>query len=383
MEKYKINREVDEGYIDSIKDRNVEKIMIDIKENKKSTRYFNFKVLATTFSLVIITIFSIVLIKPNGERDPIENLLNKDTVQFEGNELITFSTYSIANLFTLSSNESLNYDSNSFNLLMLGSGNGNGNNNGNKEDNQNGNNEHSNNDKGNSNGKSDLIFEDSIDDVQKYYEILERFVGYKDDSLSNIHFDEDLEEGYTNSYKFKIDGIDYLILFNIVEDQNSEGNLVGVLRVGQNSLEINGLYLNDNNASEFHITARNSETNEYVKLTVVEEEGKTVYKYDIYINGIQSTSTVRVIEEENKIKIMVSLGKGKDKEMFSFTETEIDGVVKKRIDYKINKNKGFAIITEDVEGNIEFEIHENGNLKTISRSRKRNLNDTSNVTTNL
>ena len=166
-------------------------------------------------------------------------------------------------------------------------------------------------------------------------------------------------------------------------DQDINNCFEGVLILGDETYDFVGTSYTEQGEEKFVIRA-NIDADNYVRMTIIQEENELKYKYEFSKDGVVTETQVKIEQEENEYKIRLVLVNGDSRKTYLLKiETENGEEVTKLI-YNEDGEQGRIFITRIVdeitgEVTVEYRVFEPGSESQNNMYQKQVRNHYGNI----
>ena len=184
----------------------------------------------------------------------------------------------------------------------------------------------------------------SLDEVERYLEIAENFLGsnngFEIENSASDHPD------YANklimaSFDLLGNEVSHTLYFNEEPEESDEDEstfaLTGMLVSNESSYPISGLRKNEDDEQEIEITSYIDELN-YVKVSTKIEENERNFEYEIASNGLTQFTEMKVEMEDNETKLEVKFESDTTQFEFELKREQEDNQDILKIEYKLEND---------------------------------------------
>ncbi len=238
----------------------------------------------------------------------------------------------------------------------------------------------------------DTEFETELEEVNIYLEKLKGFIANGPSGLGTIENEESDREEYQYKLTVNVEDQEYLLYYNVSEAEE----ITGIFVIGeveyQIEVEENTLKETcdptidedcddieeqeepeDEDETEHKMVLTASNGVDTIKITYKVEtsdtEHKTVFKLEKNIEGIESESTIKIIEEENEFKVVIE----DEDNSYTFKTENEDGEVMYKLQYEVNGVKGqvkIKVKTDEFgEEYYAYQIIEQGKNRSVDKGK--------------
>lgn len=222
-----------------------------------------------------------------------------------------------------------------------------------------------------------LEIEKELGEVSGYFSRLKVFLDHGLENPFTIETGLDVNEDYDIEMRYTVENRTYTMLFN----EDSEGNLEGVLIMNGNEYALEGSREVENetdegeNESEEEISLRttDTETDSYVEIEIEAEEDSEEYAFSMSIemmtNGVEKSLSIEFESDEEEVSIELETSEGNEYEFYREID---DDVIEYYFEYSVNGTEGEVELTvtenENGENVYHYTIEEDGEEKVISET---------------
>lgn len=219
-----------------------------------------------------------------------------------------------------------------------------------------------------------LEIEKELGEVSAYFNRLKVFLDHGLVNPFTIESGFDVNEDYDMEMRYTVEDKTYTILFN----EDSEGNLEGVLIMNGNEFTLEGWRESDRETDdgeveveeEIFLRTTDKDSDNYVEIEIESEREEDEFEFEMtltmVIDGVEKTLAIEFESDEDEVTIDIETANGNT---YEFTRETDDGEIVYHFEYTVNGVDGEVELTitvsEDGSKVYRYVIEEDGEEKVI------------------